>query len=68
MELASNERKVMSDDKTKRRPQDSSKINIHEDYEVRWWCDEFGCTKDQLTAAVKAVGVSAAAVRKYLGK
>lgn len=58
----------MSDDKTKRRPQDASKINIHEDYEVRWWCGEFGCTKDQLIAAVKAVGVSAAAVRKHLGR
>jgi len=58
----------MSDDKTKTRPQDSSKINVHEDYEVRWWCDEFKCTKAELIAAVKAVGVSAAAVRKHLSK
>ena len=58
----------MPDDKTKTRPQDSSKINIHEDYEVRWWCGELGCTKVELVAAVKAVGVSAAAVRKHLGK
>ena len=32
----------MPDDKTKRRPQDASRINMHEEYEVRWWCDEFG--------------------------
>ena len=58
----------MSDDLTKRRPQDSSKINIHEPWEVNWWCAEFNCTKAQLIAAVNAVGVSAAAVRKHLGK
>lgn len=58
----------MSDDLTKRRPQDSSKINIHEPWEVNWWCAEFKCTKAALVAAVYAVGVSAAAVRRYLGK
>ena len=58
----------MSDDLTKKRPQDASKINIHEPYEVNWWCHEFGCSKDQLARAVNAVGVSAAAVKKYLGK
>lgn len=58
----------MPDDKTKRRPLDSSRINIHEPYEVNWWCDELGCTKAQLIAAVNAVGTSAAAVKKYLGK
>ncbi len=58
----------MSDDLTKRRPQDSSKVNVHEAWEVNWWCSELNCTKAQLVAAVNAVGVSAAAVRRYLGK
>ena len=58
----------MSDDLTKKRPQDASKINIHEPYEVNWWCHEFGCSKDQLVRTVKAVGVFAADVKKYLGK
>jgi hypothetical protein len=58
----------MSDDLTKRRPQDASKVNIHEPWEVNWWCAEFGCTKNQLIAAVNAVGVSAAKVREYLKK
>jgi hypothetical protein len=58
----------MADDLTKRRPQDASKVNVNEPYEVRWWCSEFNCTEAQLRAAVKAVGVSAAAVKKYLGK
>jgi len=58
----------MSDDLTKRRPQDSSKINIHESWELEWWSKHFGVTKEKLIQAVKAVGVSADAVRKHLGK
>ena len=58
----------MSDDLTKRRPQDSSKINIHEAWELNWWSDHLGVSKQQLIDAVKAVGVSAAAVKKHLGK
>lgn len=58
----------MSDDKTKKKPQDASKISLEEPYEVNWWCGKFNCTKEQLTAAVKAVGHSAKAVEKYLSK
>lgn len=58
----------MPDDKTKRRPQDAARINIHEPYEVNWWCHELGVTEAQLRAAVAAVGVSADAVRRHLGK
>jgi hypothetical protein len=58
----------MSDDKTKRRPQDSSKISMTEQYEVNWWTDHFNVTRAQLQAAVNAVGHGAAAVAKYLGK
>lgn len=56
----------MTDDLTKRRPQDASKVNIHEEWEVKYWTKKFGCTKAQLVTAVKAVGVSAAAVEKHL--
>jgi hypothetical protein len=54
------------DDKTKRGPQDAARINVHEDYEVRYWTEKFGCTKEELQAAVNKVGVSAAAVEKAL--
>lgn len=56
----------MSDDLSKRRPQDASKINIHEEWEVRYWTKHFGCTREQLVAAVKAVGTGARAVEQYL--
>lgn len=58
----------MSDDLTKRRPQDASRIAMHEPYEVNWWTHKWGITRDQLQAAVNAVGNSAAAVAKHLGK
>jgi hypothetical protein len=58
----------MADDLHKKRPQDASKISLIEDWEVRYWCEKFGCTEAQLRAAVKAVGHSAAKVEEYLKK
>jgi hypothetical protein len=58
----------MADDKTNRGPQDASRINIHEDYEVAYWTKKFGVSKAELEAAVGKVGVSADAVAKELGK
>ncbi|WP_019552684.1 DUF3606 domain-containing protein [Propionispira raffinosivorans] len=58
----------MPDDKTKKRPLDSSRINIHEPYEVNYWCDVLGCNKAKLEEAVKAVKTSVADVKKYLNK
>jgi hypothetical protein len=58
----------MPDDTNKRGPQDATRINIHEEHEVRYWTETLGVTKEQLQAAVKAAGVSADAVRRHLGK
>ena len=54
----------MPDDKTKKRPQDASKVNVHEPYEVEYWSQKLKCTPQQLRDAVKKVGTSAAAVEK----
>ena len=58
----------MADDKTKRGPQDASRINVHEEYEVRYWTEKFGCTEEELKTAVKKVGVMAKDVEKELKK
>ena len=58
----------MPDNLKDRGPADRSRINVHESWEVRWWCKELGCTKQELIAAVDAVGVAASAVRKHLAK
>lgn len=56
----------MADDKTNRGPQDRSRINLSEDYEVRYWTEKFGVSKAQLEAAVRKVGASADAVEMEL--
>jgi hypothetical protein len=58
----------MSDDLSKKRPQDASKVNIHESWEVKYWCDKWNVTEKQLIDAVKAVGVLVTNVAKHLGK
>ena len=57
----------MADNKTKRGQPDRSKINMAEDYEVKYWAKELGVTRDELQRVVDKVGNSAAAVRKELG-
>jgi hypothetical protein len=53
----------MGDDLSKRGPQDASRINIHERYEVDYWTARFGCSKAELVAAVEAAGTNAKACR-----
>ena len=58
----------MADDPKNRGPQDRSRVNISEDYELRYWSEKWGVTPDQLKAAVAKVGASADAVARQLGK
>ena len=58
----------MSDDKTKVGGQDRTHIALGEDYEVRDWSAKFGCTADELRAAIKAVGNQASDVQAHLKK
>ncbi|WP_313621384.1 DUF3606 domain-containing protein [Achromobacter sp.] len=58
----------MSDDLNNRGPQDRSRVNVNESYELRYWTKHFGVTEEQLRAAVKAVGPSATAVQEHLRK
>lgn len=58
----------MADDKTDRGPQDRARINMSEDYEVRYWMKKFNVTKDELAKAVEKAGSSSAAVAHALGK
>jgi len=58
----------MADDPSKRGPADRSRINMDEDYEVRYWTKEFRVSPDELRRAVEKVGNSVEAVRRELGK
>lgn len=55
----------MSDDKNNMK-RDRSRISFDEEYEVRYWTEALGVSRDELEEAVKSVGHSADAVRGHL--
>jgi len=58
----------MPDNRSLRQPQDGSRVNVNEDYEVQYWTKKFDCSKEELVRAVNAVGVSAEKVEQFLSK
>ena len=58
----------MADDKSKRGPADRSRINLSEDYEVRYWSETLGVSNLELQAAVEKVGPRVEDVRQFLSK
>jgi hypothetical protein len=56
----------MTDDKSNRGPADASRINVNEDYELRYWTKALGVSAERLRAAVEEVGVMADDVRAEL--
>lgn len=58
----------MSDDNRNSGSPDRDRINVDEDYEVRYWTEALEVTPDQLRDTVAAVGPTAEAVRRHLGK
>lgn len=58
----------MSDDKTDRGPEDRRRINLNEDYEVRYWTAALGVSEQTLRDAVAEVGSHADKVREALGQ
>ena len=58
----------MTDDKTKRGPADRLRINVNEEYEVRYWTKELGISEERLRQLVARYGVMVADVRKAIDK
>ncbi|TBO41045.1 DUF3606 domain-containing protein [Pedobacter kyonggii] len=56
------------DDKQKNGSADRARININEGYELDYWSNKLGVSKDKLKAVVQTVGTSARAVEDYLKK
>jgi hypothetical protein len=61
-------RSYMPDDSTKKRPQDGTRINIHEPWELTYGSQKFGVTLERLKAAVATVGPMVKDVEKHLGR
>jgi hypothetical protein len=57
----------MSDDLNKRGPQDASRINVNEEWELRYWTNKLGVSEEELKAAVNKVGVNVDAVSAHFG-
>jgi hypothetical protein len=57
----------MADDKTKLAA-DRERINLGEDYEIRYWTEELGVTRERLEQVVREHGDRADAVRRALGR
>jgi len=56
------------DDKSVANGSDRRRINIHEEYELRDWAKSFHVAPDEIKKAVRSVGDSAEAVRKWLSE
>jgi len=44
----------MSEGKRKQIPADSSRVNVYERHDVKFWTEKWGCTAAELRAAVEA--------------
>jgi hypothetical protein len=58
----------MSDDRILRGPSDRSRINLSEDYEVRYWSQTSGVSEERLRELVRQHGTSPEKIREALGK
>lgn len=47
------------------KPKDPDRININEEWELRFWARELGLSEDQLKQAVHEVGVLTTELRRY---
>jgi len=58
----------MADDKAIRGPADRLRINVNEEYEVRYWTRELSISEERLRALVAKHGVMVSDIRRALGK
>ncbi len=58
----------MSDNLKIKQPEDPTKINIHQQWELNYWTKELGVTESVLLIAVRLVGPLVKDVKKCLGK
>ena len=58
----------MIDDLKDKGPRDRSTISLTENWEVSWWTQSFGVSKEQLEEAIRKVGNSVDKVREYFMK
>lgn len=58
----------MPEAKNKIEPQDSSRVNVNEDYKMHYWISKFSCSKEQLQKAIDAVTQWTDKIEKILAR
>ena len=58
----------MTDDRSNRGARDRSRINVNEDYELKYWADKWGMSVDELRSVVDQVGPMTEDVAAKIGK
>jgi len=58
----------MSDNLGIKGPEDPTKVNINETWEIYYWSKKFGISTVRLIEIVKKVGVLVKDIEKHLGK
>ena len=48
--------------------EDRERINMSEEWEVRYWTETLGVTKERLENAVRVMGSSVSSIKAYLNK
>ncbi len=56
----------MTDELDMRVPIDPSRVNVKDQWEIEYWCAEWGCTEDELVAFVRKFGDNAEALGAHL--
>ncbi len=57
----------MSDSLNRKSPEDSTRINVHQSWELEYWAKEFNVSTLRIQTAVSEIGVEVENVKKYLG-
>ena len=55
-------------DKQLRTPNDTTRVNLDEDWEVEYWCERFDVNEGTLRACIASVGPSADDIQRKLGR
>lgn len=57
----------MADDPKQTGRPDDVRINVEQEHEIQYWADEFGVSREEVRAAVRAAGPMVKDVRARLG-
>lgn len=57
----------MADDLNRKGPEDPTRINVNQPWELDWWSKRLGVSIEEIKRAVKQVGPLVAKVKQHLG-